>query len=192
MIGETLITKQTGEEGKPCSKVILAERVYARRELYFSILMDRAHGGPVMVASARGGTSIEDIAAATPEAIITMPVNIINGPSAQDLDGLVSKLGFSSGETKASAAHIFGQVALRCCVHWDCATAHLTALALTSHCHRTDVLPTSPTSGLTSPASAHHHPPIHSPIVHIHQPLHPSHTHFGHWTRVGDGGWVGH
>jgi len=72
MLGASLITKQTGEEGKPCNRVLLTERVYMRRELYLSILMDRASDGPVIVASSKGGTSIEDIAEETPELIVTV------------------------------------------------------------------------------------------------------------------------
>ena len=72
MLGARLITKQTGADGKPCNTVLLTERVYMRRELYLSILMDRASDGPVIVASSKGGTSIEDIAAETPEFIFTV------------------------------------------------------------------------------------------------------------------------
>lgn len=51
-------------------QVFLVERLYLRREMYFSILMDRAYAGPVFIASSRGGTSIEDIAESTPDLII--------------------------------------------------------------------------------------------------------------------------
>jgi succinyl-CoA synthetase beta subunit len=46
------------------------ERLYMRRELYFSIVLDRAAGGPIIVASTCGGTSIEDVAARSPELIM--------------------------------------------------------------------------------------------------------------------------
>jgi hypothetical protein len=46
------------------------ERLYMRRELYFSIMLDRSSFGPLIVASTKGGTSIEDVAHRTPEAII--------------------------------------------------------------------------------------------------------------------------
>lgn len=62
MLGQTLVTKQTGEAGIACNKVLVVERVYMRREMYVSILLDRKHGGAVMVACPRGGTSIEDLA----------------------------------------------------------------------------------------------------------------------------------
>lgn len=51
-------------------QVLITERVYMRRELYFSILMDRSMNGPVLVGSGQGGTSIEDVAAENPDAIV--------------------------------------------------------------------------------------------------------------------------
>ena len=66
-----------------------------RKEMYLSILMDRASGGPVIVASAQGGTSIEDVAEATPEAISTTPVDIEKGPTPEQLADIAAFLGFS-------------------------------------------------------------------------------------------------
>ena len=79
MLGQNLITKQTTSEGMPCSKVMLAERMYMRREMYISIMLDRAAGGPIFIASPAGGTSIEDVAAATPELIFKQPIDIMEG-----------------------------------------------------------------------------------------------------------------
>ena len=58
MVGNILVTKQTGKEGKLVSKALLMERLYLRREAYFSILMDRGSAGPCMVGSPEGGTSV--------------------------------------------------------------------------------------------------------------------------------------
>jgi succinyl-CoA synthetase beta subunit len=69
MLGQTLVTKQTGPKGKPCNKVFIQERVYARREMYFAILLDRASSAPVLIGSSRGGMSIEDVAKESPEDI---------------------------------------------------------------------------------------------------------------------------
>ncbi|CAE7880892.1 unnamed protein product, partial [Symbiodinium sp. KB8] len=88
-------TSAAGAEGLPCEKVLLMERVYMRKEMYLSILMDRASGGPVIVASAQGGTSIEDVAEATPEAISTTPVDIEKGPTPEQLADIAAFLGFS-------------------------------------------------------------------------------------------------
>ncbi len=64
MMGNTLVTKQTGEEGKPINSLLIVEKFEIKSERYFAILMDRAAGGPLVIGSKTGGTSIEDIAAA--------------------------------------------------------------------------------------------------------------------------------
>lgn len=98
MLGQTLITKQTGAKGIEVAKVFLVERVYMRREMYFSILMDRASQGPVIVASPAGGTSIEDVAEATPELIFKEAIDIKVGPT----DAQVKRLATSLGADEAS------------------------------------------------------------------------------------------
>lgn len=55
MLGQKLITKQTGAAGRICNTVAIVETVQTKSEKYFAILMDRAYGGPVVVASATGG-----------------------------------------------------------------------------------------------------------------------------------------
>ncbi|TMW66833.1 hypothetical protein Poli38472_011949 [Pythium oligandrum] len=93
MLGQTLVTKQTGAKGIEVAKVFLVERVYMRREMYFSILMDRASQGPVIVASPAGGTSIEDVAEATPELIFKENIDITTGPTDAQVSRLAKNLG---------------------------------------------------------------------------------------------------
>ncbi len=69
MIGMTLVTHQTGPEGRVVTRVLVEEGLQMTRELYLSIVLDRATGKPVMMASAAGGMDIEDVAAKTPEQI---------------------------------------------------------------------------------------------------------------------------
>jgi succinyl-CoA synthetase beta subunit len=69
MIGYSLITKQTPPSGVPVSSVMLAESIDFEKEIYFAILLDRAAGGPVIVASPMGGMDIEAVAESHPEAI---------------------------------------------------------------------------------------------------------------------------
>src|SRR5579872_3273434 len=69
MIGMTLVTHQTGPEGRVVSRVLVEEGLQMTRELYLSIVLDRASGKPVMMASAAGGMDIEEVAATTPEKI---------------------------------------------------------------------------------------------------------------------------
>jgi len=70
IIGMKLVTKQTGAEGKLVRKVLIEEALPIERELYLGIVLDRAEGFPVMMASKFGGMSIEEVAAENPEAIL--------------------------------------------------------------------------------------------------------------------------
>src|ERR1700682_6007594 len=70
MIGMTLVTHQTGPEGRVVGRVLVEEGLQMQRELYLSLLLDRAAGKPVMMASAAGGMDIEEVAERTPEKIV--------------------------------------------------------------------------------------------------------------------------
>jgi len=94
MLGNILITHQTGPSGQPCNIVLVNEGIKILSEKYFAILMDRKHQGPVIVASEAGGMDIEDVAAKTPEKIISEPVDIKKGLQADQLERIATKLGF--------------------------------------------------------------------------------------------------
>lgn len=98
MISQYLVTKQTGEQGRLCSKALVTERLYLRREMYFAITYDRASQGAVIVVSRVGGTSIEDIAAADPTAITKVPVSIKTGLTENDARKCAVALGFETEE----------------------------------------------------------------------------------------------
>src|SRR5262245_308526 len=70
MIGMRLVTHQTGPEGRVVSRVLVEEGLQMTRELYLSLVLDRASGKPVMMASAAGGMDIEEVAASSPEKIV--------------------------------------------------------------------------------------------------------------------------
>jgi succinyl-CoA synthetase beta subunit len=70
MIGMNLVTHQTGPEGRKVGRVLIEEGLQIDRELYLSILIDRASQAPVIIASAAGGMDIEEVAARTPDQII--------------------------------------------------------------------------------------------------------------------------
>jgi len=107
MIGHKLITKQTGEKGRICNAVMLAERRTPEHEYYVAVLNDRASQSPVLVASASGGMNIEDVAKENPEAIITTPINFEKGLSDAEALGVAKKLGFKSEGAEKQAADIF-------------------------------------------------------------------------------------
>ena len=74
MLGMTLITHQTGPEGRVVQRVLIEETLPIERELYLGIVLDRARGRNVFMASADGGVEIEEVAAKTPERILKEPI----------------------------------------------------------------------------------------------------------------------
>ncbi|GLG92793.1 Succinate--CoA ligase [ADP-forming] subunit beta, mitochondrial [Gryllus bimaculatus] len=101
MIGDYLITKQTGEKGRICNAVMVTERKFPRKEYYFAIMMERAFQGPVLIASAQGGVNIEEVAAENPEAIIYEPIDITEGLSKEKAQSVATKVGL--GDNKDTA-----------------------------------------------------------------------------------------
>ena len=93
MCGKTLVTKQSGEDGLPVACVYIVEQLQIAREFYFAITLDRKAGGPVIVYSPEGGMAIEDVAAATPEKIFKIPVNINEGVDQKELINAAMNLG---------------------------------------------------------------------------------------------------
>tara|TARA_X000000950_G_scaffold161941_1_gene197984 strand:- start:10100 stop:11269 length:1170 start_codon:yes stop_codon:yes gene_type:complete len=79
MLGMTLITHQTGPEGKEVGRVYIEEGSEIERELYLSILVDRATSKVSFIASTEGGMDIEEVAAETPEKILTVGVDPVAG-----------------------------------------------------------------------------------------------------------------
>ncbi|MEW6337898.1 MAG: ADP-forming succinate--CoA ligase subunit beta [Acidobacteriota bacterium] len=123
ILGMTLISKQTGPEGKIVNKVLVEEALDIARELYLGVVLDRAAGLPVMMASKFGGMEIEEVAAEHPEAILKEHFDPVSGMQAfqarklgfaLDLHGATLKkfLGFVTAlaraynETDASLAEI--------------------------------------------------------------------------------------
>lgn len=75
MLGMTLITHQTGPEGRVVRRLLIEETLPIEKELYLGILVDRAEGKPVFMASAAGGMDIEQVAANTPEKILKQHID---------------------------------------------------------------------------------------------------------------------
>src|SRR5438067_11907335 len=70
MLGQILVTHQTGPAGRGVNKVLVAESADIAREIYFAILLDRATAAPLIVASTEGGVEIETVAAKSPNKTI--------------------------------------------------------------------------------------------------------------------------
>jgi succinyl-CoA synthetase beta subunit len=81
MLGQLLVTRQTGPAGRQVRNVLVEEAMRIAREHYLAIVIDRARACPVIVACAEGGMDIEEVAARRPEAILKVPVDPRSGYS---------------------------------------------------------------------------------------------------------------
>src|SRR3954462_11358214 len=81
LLGMTLVTHQTGPEGRVVRRLLVEETLPIERELYLGIVLDRVQGKPVFMASAAGGMEIEEVAAKTPELILKETMNLTTGLS---------------------------------------------------------------------------------------------------------------
>jgi len=79
MLGNVLVTKQSGPEGREVRRVLIEEGMSIAAEYYLALLLDRGAQAPMFIASAEGGTEIEEVAAARPEAIVKVTVDPITG-----------------------------------------------------------------------------------------------------------------
>lgn len=130
MLGQELVTKQA-PGGIICNKVFLMERMYMRREMYLSILMDRASQGPLLVGSPRGGTSIEDVAASNPEVIFTEAIDIMEGIQDEQCERMASNLGLEPGSPSYEKAIILMKNLYGMFIGCDCTQVEVNPLAET-------------------------------------------------------------
>lgn len=131
MLGQILVTHQTGEEGRLVRKILIAEAEEIQRELYFAILLDRAENCPVIVASEQGGVDIEKVAAETPELIFREKVHPLLGLQAYQTRKLTQLLNLTAEQSKL-AAKLFSnlyQLFIRC----DCSLVEINPLVVTKN-----------------------------------------------------------
>lgn len=101
MLGMTLVTHQTGPEGKVVNRLYVEQGCQIARELYLSLLIDRQTGWPTFIASTEGGMDIEEVAEQTPEAIIKVPVDPAQGLMPYHSRKIAFALGLEGGQAKA-------------------------------------------------------------------------------------------
>ncbi|PTY00893.1 ADP-forming succinate--CoA ligase subunit beta [Verrucomicrobia bacterium LW23] len=130
MLGQTLVTAQTGEEGRLVNKVLVAEAKDIERELYFAIVMDRATHGPVIIASTRGGVNIEEVAEHNPELMIRLSVDPLLGLQGYEARNIASQLNLG-GKYIAPASKLF--LALyKLFIECDCSLLEINPLVVTT------------------------------------------------------------
>jgi len=102
MLGMQLVTPQTGPEGRIVRRVLVEEGLDIKRELYLSVLVDRAVGAPVFMASTAGGMEIEQVAKEHPEAILRETIRPETGFQAYHARKLAFGLGLSADLVQAA------------------------------------------------------------------------------------------
>jgi len=130
MLGQTLVTHQTGPAGRVVHKVLVAESAEIARELYFAILLDRATAAPLIVASTEGGVEIEAVAAKSPAKIIREHVDPVAGLQPFQTRKLAKQLAFDQSQTKA-AARLFDGL-YRTFIGCDCSMVEINPLVVTT------------------------------------------------------------
>ncbi len=106
MIGMTLVTHQTGPEGKLVKRILVEEALDIAQELYVGIVIDRAKEEPVVMASSEGGVEIEKVAAETPELIFKEYINPATGFIPFQARKLAFKLGLEGNILKQGVKFI--------------------------------------------------------------------------------------
>ena len=129
MLGQTLVTHQTGAAGRVVNKVLIAESVEIEREIYFAVLLDRATAAPLIVASTEGGVEIETVAEKSPEKIMREPVDPLAGLQPFQTRKLAKQLGFKSDQIKP-AAKLFSAL-YRTFIESDCSMVEVNPLVVT-------------------------------------------------------------
>lgn len=129
MLGQTLVTHQTGASGKVVNTVLVAKSVNIAREIYFAILLDRATAAPLIIASTEGGVEIEAVAAKSPEKIIREPIDPLAGLQPFQTRKLAKQLEFESAQIK-SASKLFDGL-YRTFIGLDCSMVEVNPLVVT-------------------------------------------------------------
>lgn len=129
MIGETLVTHQTGEEGKVVNKIMVADAVDIEKEYYLAVLMDRESRSPVIVASTEGGVNIEEVAEQTPEKIFREVIHPLLGLQPYEIRNLAAGLGLSGDVAKQFGKLLKGVYNLF--ISCDCSMVEINPLVTT-------------------------------------------------------------
>ncbi len=129
MIGHVLVTKQTGPAGRPVHRVYVEAGCDIARELYFSLLVDRATSRITLVASTEGGMEIEEVAAHHPEKILRAAIDPVSGLSGHHIRHLTFGLGLAGEQARAFGKIVNGLYAAFTSL--DCSIVEINPLVIT-------------------------------------------------------------
>ena len=130
MIGMTLVTHQTGHEGKLVNKVYIEAGCNIKKEYYAAILLDRTTGRVILMASAEGGVDIESVAANTPEKIFKVEIDPAIGLATFQALEIAFKIGMKDKVAKKAAKFFLGLYAAY--IDKDCSAAEINPLVETA------------------------------------------------------------
>jgi succinyl-CoA synthetase beta subunit len=116
MLGNVLVTKQTGPEGRPVSKLLITGAPNIRKEFYLAVLLDRESSRPIMIASTEGGVDIEEVAAKTPDRIVKEPIDPAIGLMPYQARKIAAALGLK-GDLIGQAAKMLAGIYK---TWWEC------------------------------------------------------------------------
>ena len=135
LLDATLVTKQTGAEGKVVHKLYVTEALDIAKEYYLSITTDPATASLVIIASGEGGTEIEEVSATNPEKIVKEPVSILTGMKQYQAREVARRIGIPAENTKEFIAMMMNLYRLY--IEKDCSLVEINPLALTGGGHLT-------------------------------------------------------
>ena len=130
LIGTHLVTNQTGPTGVPIEKVMIAETLDIKDELYLSIVIDGDLGAPVVMASSEGGMDIEEVAATTPEKIFRVIADPLIGLSPYHARDLAIALEVPSESIRATTKLIIDLY--KVFIENDCSLVEVNPLVVTT------------------------------------------------------------
>lgn len=119
MLGNVLVTKQTGPEGRLVSTVLVASAETIKKEFYLAVLLDRATSRPLVMVSTEGGVDIEEVAAKTPEKIVKEWIDPAMGMMPYQARKLATALGLKGDLINAGAKLLLGVYK----TWWECDAA---------------------------------------------------------------------
>ena len=131
ILGKTLVTPQTGPEGKEVLKVYIEQGCNIRKEYYIAFLVDRTLGQPIMMASSEGGMDIEEVAKKTPEKIHSEIIEPIVGLTPFQARKLAFKIGMK-GKTIHAASKTFLSI-YKAFISKDASMIEINPLVETTH-----------------------------------------------------------
>jgi succinyl-CoA synthetase beta subunit len=129
MLGNTLVTQQTGPEGKQVKVAFVESGLDIARELYLGIVVDRGVGGACLIMSSEGGMEIEEVAAHSPERILKEPIDVDYGIFPYQARNLAFKLGLEGNSVRS--AELFLKRICRFFLDSDCSMTEINPLVVT-------------------------------------------------------------